>query len=59
MPGFDDNLDRVVGDYPFVILLQVLSKPVCLNAHDGILALIEIRASSEDFSGEGIFLNSI
>jgi hypothetical protein len=59
MPEFEDNLDRVVGAYPFVILLQVLSKPVCLNAHNGILALIEIRTSSEDFSGEGIFLNSI
>jgi hypothetical protein len=45
MPEFEDNLDRVVGAHPFVILLQVLSKPVCLNTDNGVLVLIEIRTS--------------
>jgi hypothetical protein len=59
MPGVDHNAERVLCSFTFVILLQLMSKPVNFNPDDGVPVLVEIRCPSKDFGGKPVFLDLV
>jgi hypothetical protein len=57
VPGVNHNTERVPCSFSFVILLQLVPKPVKFNPNDGVPVLVEVRRPSEDFGGKVVLLD--
>jgi hypothetical protein len=57
VPGVNHNAERVPCSFTFVILFQLVPKPVKFNPNDGIPILVEVRRPSEDFSDKVVLLD--
>jgi len=55
--GVNHNTERVPRALGFVILLQLLTKPVEFNPNDGVPVLVEIGRPSEDIGGKVVFFD--
>jgi hypothetical protein len=57
VPGVDHNTEPVPCSFAFVILLQLVSKPVKLHPNDGVPILVEVGCLSENFGGKVVLLD--
>jgi hypothetical protein len=59
VPGVNHNTERVPCSFGFVVLLQLVAKPVNFNPNDGVPVLVEVRRPSEDFGGKVVLLDLV
>jgi hypothetical protein len=59
VPRVNHNTKCVPCSFSFVILFQLVSKPVEFNPNDGVPVLVEMRCPSKDFGGETVFLDLV
>jgi hypothetical protein len=57
VPGVNHNAERVPCPFSFVILFQLVSKPVKFNSDDGVAVLVEVRRPGEDLGGKVVLLD--
>jgi hypothetical protein len=57
VPGVNHNTQCVLCSFTFVILLQLVSKPVKLHPNDGVPVLVEVHRPPEDFGGKVVLLD--